>query len=280
MTFLPSATAATPWIRSLGCRTVPRHRLVCFPHAGGSASFFTSWAARLPEDCELWAVQYPGRENRVEEPFIDRMSALAGAVAEALLPRLSVPLVLFGHSMGASVAYEVARRLALHRPDAVRHLFVSGRMAPHRQPVIPPGEMTHLRPDHEIVALLTSFGGSDASLLEDRAMWPYILPPVRNDYRLIESYRAHPGPALPFDITALMGAEDATLDAGDVRAWRETGRGRFAFETFPGGHFYLIPRQAEVIARVSATLRQLSDRRAADAAGSPEEAPEEKVIPR
>ncbi|WP_169314026.1 thioesterase II family protein [Streptomyces piniterrae] len=255
---LPSATVgapSSPWIRNHGARTTPRTRLVCFAHSGGGASFFRDWAPGLPDDCELWAIQYPGREDRLHEPFLPDMGALATAITGQLVRHQDLPMVLFGHSMGASVAYEVARRMAFRAPGTVRHLIVSGRMAPHRQPVIPEGEMTHLRSDQEIVDRLTALGGSRSDVLDDPDLRAFVLPAVRNDYRLIESYHARPGPLLPIDITALTGDADDGVRPEDVRAWEQSGSGDFAFRSFPGGHFYLIPRRTDVTEEISRVLR-------------------------
>ncbi|MEV0373866.1 alpha/beta fold hydrolase [Streptomyces sp. NPDC050636] len=246
---------ATPWIRNYGARTTPRTRLVCFAHSGGGASFFRNWATGLPDDCQLWAIQYPGREDRLDEPFLPDMGALATAITGRLARCQDLPLVLFGHSMGASVAYEVARRMAFRAPGTVRHLIVSGRMAPHRQPVIPASEMTHLRSDQEIVDRLTALGGSLPGVLDDPDLRALVLPAVRNDYRLIESYHARPGPLLPIAITALTGDADDGVRPEDVRAWEQSGSGDFTFRSFPGGHFYLIRRRADVTEEISRVLR-------------------------
>lgn len=254
----PTGASPGPWIKNYGARGTPRVRLVCFAHSGGRASFYRDWPPGLPGDCQLWAVQYPGRAERLQEPFVSEMSALATAVTGVLLRHQDLPLVLFGHSMGASVAYEVARRMAFRAPDVVRHLIVSGRPAPHCQPIVAEGDMTHLRDDEEIIARLKELGGSDPGLLDDPDLRPLVLPAVRNDYRLIENYRAAAGPRLPIPLTALTGEADTDVDPEDVRAWERTGSGGFTFTSFPGGHFYLIARQAEVTAEISRVVRSVT----------------------
>ena len=121
----------SPWVRTRRPRPSARINLVCLPHAGGSASYYREWGARLPEAVEVHVVQYPGREERLAEPLIDTMAEMADTVAEVLRPLFARPLVLFGHSMGALVAYHLARRrleLGLRKPDA---LAVAAYAAPH-----------------------------------------------------------------------------------------------------------------------------------------------------
>lgn len=128
---IPGVTGlAQEWLRNPRPRRRPRLRLLCFPHAGGSARFFYPWLRELPVAIELLAVQYPGRDDRLDEPVLDRMDLLTDPLTEAVAEVADVPLVLFGHSMGASVAFEVARRLDSRSPDLVRHLFVSARPPP------------------------------------------------------------------------------------------------------------------------------------------------------
>ncbi|MFC5722991.1 thioesterase II family protein [Streptomyces gamaensis] len=253
----PAASTATPWITVHRAAApggpAPRRRLVCFPHAGGTAGFYRDWADRLPADCALWAVQYPGRENRIDEPCLDDMSVLAAHLTEVLLPRADVPLTLFGHSMGASVAHEVARRLTAHRPGSVHHLIVSARQGPSRQPAVPPGQMTHLLPDDGVVAALRALGG-DVRALADPDLRAVLLPAIRADHRLIESYRPAPGVRLRTDITALAATDDPSAPVTDVAAWAEATHGSFALHTFPGGHFYLAEHRAAVIEAITRAL--------------------------
>ncbi|GGM49159.1 thioesterase [Longimycelium tulufanense] len=254
MTLSTAVLGSSRWIVAHGARQPVRRRLVCFPHAGGGASFFREWPALLPPTVELWVIQYPGRESRLREPFVDTMSALAGTIAGELEPHRTVPLVFFGHSMGSSVAYEVARRLEARRPGLVRHLVVSGRMAPHRQPVIPTEKMTHRKDDDGLVATLKRLGAHNVDLLEQQDVRSLILPAVRNDYRLIESYRPGPCRPLQMDVTACLGVQDHAIDEDDMHAWAEVTRGRFRLHRFPGDHFYLVPHRAEVLATLADLL--------------------------
>ncbi|MDU3291436.1 MAG: pyochelin biosynthesis editing thioesterase PchC, partial [Pseudomonas aeruginosa] len=120
------------WVRPFRLTPMPRLRLACFPHAGGSASFFRSWSERLPPDIDLLALQYPGREDRFNEAPATCLEDLADGAALALRDFADAPLALFGHSLGAALAYETALRLE-NAGAPLRHLFVSAHPAPHRQ---------------------------------------------------------------------------------------------------------------------------------------------------
>ncbi|MEV1293166.1 alpha/beta fold hydrolase [Pseudonocardia sp. NPDC049635] len=251
-------TADTSWLRRWPVRPAARVQLVCLPHAGGGASAFRGWSALLPEAVELVVVQYPGREDRFGEPMVDRMTVLAERIAVDLAGVLDRPYVLFGHSMGSAVAYEVARALRALGLPAPRRLVASGREAPVR----PRGGQVHLGDDDALVAELDRLGGTAAEILADPELRAAVLGYVRNDYRLIETYR--PGPPEPLDcpVTVFTGDRDPELDAERAREWAALGDGRVDVVTFPGGHFYLGPQRTEV---VTTLLRRIDPALAAHA---------------
>ncbi|BBG02543.1 MULTISPECIES: thioesterase II family protein [Pseudonocardia] len=228
------------WLRCVAPLPTARIRLVCFPHAGGAASGYATWPARMAPFAEVLAVQYPGREERHDEPFAAGVDELADGVAAALAALVPGRYALFGHSLGATVAHEVARRA--HRPP--EHLVVSGRLPP---PELRPGSV-HLRDDDGLVAELTELGGTAAALLTDPEMRALVLPRVRADYRVAETYRPRPGPPLQVPVTAVIGDADPRVDERRARRWAETTAAGFDLEVLPGDHFYLTDQREALLA--------------------------------
>ncbi|WP_035795639.1 thioesterase II family protein [Kitasatospora mediocidica] len=238
----------TPWLRCYQPRPDARLRLVCFPHAGSGAGAFRGWPQLLPPWIELLAVQYPGREDRFTEPLLTDLTALA----EAVLPEVAAfaslagrPLALFGHSMGAAIAHEVALRL----PDPA-HLIVSAR-----EPVehVSAGEV-HLGDDAALRAELARLGGTSRLLFEDAELWQLMAPVIRADYRLIETYRPPPGRLLSCPVTAFAALADTELTLGQAGDWAHATTGGFTLRTFPGDHFYLVPQRHQVAAAIADCL--------------------------
>ena len=248
-----SAEAADRWFRRFAPSPEPvagaPALLVCFPHAGGSASFYHPFAREFAGVCEVVAVQYPGRQDRRTEPPCTDLEALADLVYGVLPLEPERPVVLFGHSMGAVLAYEVARRLERDGTGPAV-LIVSGRRAPSTRR----HEEVHRRSDDVLLAEVAGLSGTSSALLEDEELRRMILPPLRADYRAIETYRYRPGPPLACPISVLTGDRDPRVSAAEAEAWRDHTGGGFRLRTLPGGHFYLNERRAEVAAAVTADL--------------------------
>ncbi|ANW17665.1 thioesterase II family protein [Streptomyces clavuligerus] len=234
--------APSEWFRAYSPRPAAHGRLICFPHAGGGASAFRELAGRAPQSLEVTAVQYPGRQDRFSEPMPRSMDELTTALAEAVVAGLDRPTALFGHSMGATVAFEVARKLRRTHPGFPVRLFASARRAPHtplRTPVV-------FDDDEQAVAYIRSLGGQGAPLLADpelRAMAAHIL---RADLRLLADYRCPDGPPLTCPITVIRGADDPSCTLEDAREWGRHTVAGLGVETLPGGHFYLETAGAEL----------------------------------
>jgi pyochelin biosynthesis protein PchC len=237
------------WIR--GYRRVPGGvSLVCFPHAGGAASYFRPWPASLAPGIEVLAVQYPGREDRAAEPCLTTIADLADQIQAALGPSLPGTFAFFGHSMGAILAFEVARRIAREQGRGPAHLFVSGRPAPprHRRHDL------HRAGNPALIAELASLGGTDPRILQDSEALELILPAMRGDYTASETYRFAPGPPLSCDITAMTGDRDALNTAAEAAAWSAHTTGAFQLRVYPGGHFYLDDCRTQVLEMISSAL--------------------------
>lgn len=240
------------WFRTLKQCPIPRVRIICFPHAGGAASFFRPWAALTPDGVELIAIRYPGREDRLLEPPAQTMEQLAAPIAEACAPFLGgTPLAFFGHSMGASVAYEVALRLREQREAALSGLFVSARPGPGRDNRRSFANAT----DDELIADVLQRGGTDAQAFANPELRELILPPVRADYRLLDGYQASTDhKPLDTPLTAYYGHEEADLDHDAVAAWSSVTASTFTMKSFDGGHFYLVDHRQELLAHLFASV--------------------------
>lgn len=240
------------WFRCAESRPWASLRLICFPHAGGSAVAYRPWAKEIGPEIEVHAVQYPGRADRLAEPLIDDLHRLARLIAGALVPLMDRPTALFGHSMGAIVAYETARLLE-ERGTPPTHLFASGARPPHRRDVDEEGRIADAA-DDALVEALTLLGGSDAEALADPELREFVLPYVRNDLRMIEDYRRRPGPNPSVPVTAVIGDGDPHVDEGRAREWADATEGPFALKVFEGDHFYLIPRRSELLGEIRQAL--------------------------
>jgi pyochelin biosynthesis protein PchC len=224
------------WVRRFTDRPRAALRLVCFPHAGGSASYFRPLAQALAPDIGLAAIQYPGRQDRRHEKPAGSLAELADAVTAVLGtdPRHE-PTVFFGHSMGATLAFEVIRRYARESGDAPLGLIASGRRAPS----IPRDDTLHTRPDYVLLREMRNLNGTDADLLGDPEIREMILPVLRADYRVIETYRFDGGPPLSIPIHGYIGDADPRVTVDEVRAWEAHTAATFELRVFAGGHFYL-----------------------------------------
>lgn len=232
----------SPWLRVLREGQQPRARLVCLPHAGGSASFFRPWLAHLPGDIDLLAVQYPGREERFNEAHVPCLATLAEHITQALLALPARPLLLFGHSMGAALAYAVGVQLeAVGRGAA--HVFVSAHAPPHRQP---PSDL-HRQDDATLIADILRQDAQAASLWANPQLRALFLPTLRSDYQAIETWRPTELKRLTAPIDVLLGREDTEVSLEQACAWADLSHHATDIRLFQGDHFYLKQQPRPVI---------------------------------
>jgi medium-chain acyl-[acyl-carrier-protein] hydrolase len=243
------------WLYRRELRASPRVRLFCFPYAGVGPSAYRLWHGALPAEVDVCVIQLPGREGRFHEPAFTNMAALISALTPALLPHLDVPFVFFGHSMGSVVACEVARSLTAAGSPRPAHVIVSGRRA--LQETDPDSPLSHLSDEQFVAEIDRRYGGIPAAILADREMLALLLPCLRADIAALESYVPTARPQLNCPLTVLGGNEDTRAPVGGLHAWQEQTSGSVRVRTFPGDHFYLNARRAEVLAEVAAVVTPL-----------------------
>jgi surfactin synthase thioesterase subunit len=221
--------------------------LFCFPHAGGGTTAFRRWAGALPAGVALWPARLPGRENRIFEPPFERMTPLVEAVGQAIEPYLTGCFAFYGHSMGAAIAFEVARLLRRRSLPLPASLFVSGARAPQfRRNHTPPQQPS----DAELVDELRKLEGVPEEALADEEVMKVILPALRADSSLYRNYMYEEEPPLDCAIRAYGGEDDADITRAHLEAWSQQTRSSFALEMLPGGHFFVnSARFLETLAR-------------------------------
>lgn len=241
-----------PWVicdRKTG--SDPACRLFCLPYAGGSASVFREWSHCLPPSIEVCAIQLPGRETRLKEPAFTRLPPLVRELAQALLPSLNRPFALFGHSVGALVAFELARHLRGHYGMHPVHLWAAACPAPQVPDTDAP---IHTLPEPAFRERLRRFNGTPADVLEHEELMAMVGPILRADFALRETYAYAAEAPLDCPITVFGGVEDHEVSAAELCAWQEQTSRSFRAHMLPGDHFFVQSSRAELIQAVSADL--------------------------
>jgi surfactin synthase thioesterase subunit len=212
-----------------------RVRLFCLPFAGGGASTYYRWPQDFSRDVEIRAVQLPGRESRLFEPRIRSATALAQAVADAIGPHLDRPFALFGHSMGALLAFETARALRRRGHAQPAHLFLAAMHAPNVPSVVPP--LAKL-PEPELLQAVRQHYQPSEDALQIPELRALFLPVLRDDMALVEDYAYRPEPPLSCGIDVYVGDRDRSTPVEAAERWRDHTSAPFALNVLPGGHFF------------------------------------------
>lgn len=230
--------AAGAWLAFPRPTPEARLRLICLPYTGAGASLFRRWPELLPPDIEVCAVQLPGRENRRCEQSFTRIGPLVEALAGVVRPLLDKPYALFGHSLGALVAFELARRLRSRDLPEPIVLCVSACDAPQgrtaeTEPAI------HVLPDAAVIEHVRRLGGTPEEVLGNAGLMRALLPAIRADLAVLETYTYEHEEPLTCPIAVFSGAEDRAIGSADLAAWQEQTRGHCPVRLLPGDHFFM-----------------------------------------
>jgi len=231
-----------------------RLRLFCLPFAGGGASMFRTWGKALPPTIEVCPVQLPGREERLADPPYTNLRALAESLAVQLQPYVQKPFALFGHSVGALLAFELTTSLRRQSAPMPRVLFLSAHRAPHlplhRKPL-------YQLPDAEFLQEVRAIGGTPAAVFATQALLDLVLPALRADFTALDTYRFVPEAPLACPLVLYAGRKDTEAPPQDVATWKEYTTRPTILQLFPGDHFFLRADRDLLLQTTAAILVQL-----------------------
>jgi medium-chain acyl-[acyl-carrier-protein] hydrolase len=249
---IDAATAFDSWIAYRKPNPQARLRLFCFPHAGTGASIFRNWSEGLPADVDICPVEFPGRGTRLMQAPCTRLTPLVQALARGLAPLLDKPFAFFGHSLGALVAFDLARHLRRQSGIGPVRLLVSAARAPQ----IPARDRPmHALPEAELLGELSRLNGIPEKVLQDKDIMQIMLPILRADLAVYETYVYLADPPLACPIVGFGGLDDDRVNHGDLEAWRNQTSESFALTMFPGDHFFLNPARPLLLQALSRELQ-------------------------
>ena len=228
-------------------------RLFCFPYAGGSPLIFRDWPNSMPLPVEVCLVQLPGRGIRLNETPFTRLTSLVEALARDITPYLDKPFVFFGHSMGAMISFELARALRREHGLSPKHLFLSGRTAPQ---VARDEPVTYHLPEPEFIDEVRRLNGTPKEVLNNPELMQLLIPLLRADFEVCQTYEYQPDAPLDCPITVIGGLQDIEVKRQNLELWREFTTSRFLLRMLPGDHFFLHTAQPLLLRVLSQELHQ------------------------
>lgn len=246
----------TSWLSLNRPRPRARLRLFCFPYAGGAATAFYNWANQLPTSIEVCPVQFPGRGSRSTEKPLTALAHIVEALLKELPAFLDKPFAFFGHSMGGLVCFELARALQTNFGLQPIQMYVSGCRAPHLPDPDPPAANL---PEPELLTELERLNGTPREILEHKELLAYMLPILRADFNVCETYVYKSGPPLSCPIAAFGGLEDPKATREAVEQWRSATTGDFILRMFPGGHFFIHTAEKTLLNVLASDLLRINE---------------------
>ncbi|MFF5204862.1 thioesterase II family protein [Streptosporangium sp. NPDC000396] len=227
-------------------------RLFCLPYAGAGAGVFHPWPAALAPDVEVLGVQLPGRENRIVEPAEIDLVELAAAIADAAVAD-GRPYALYGHSLGARLAFEAVRQLRRTGAPLPARLYVGAARAPHLHGSGAFDGLSRVS-DDELVARVVAGGGVPEAVADEPELLELLIPTLRADFTWLDDYVHQPEPPLPVPIVAFAGSLDHAVPVEQVADWERHTTAGFVLHRLDGGHFFLQDRLADLTALLKADL--------------------------
>jgi medium-chain acyl-[acyl-carrier-protein] hydrolase len=241
---------SNPWFICSDAGVPPSFRLFCLPYAGGNASLFNSWSVSLPRRVQVCGVELPGRRRRFAQPPYKNLQELTNDLSQALKAHVDLPYAIFGISFGALLGFELAHSM-LQLGQRPSHLFVANCRAPHLPDLDAP---IHALPEPELLSSLQSLGGTPREIVQHPELMELLLPTLRADFKLAETYKYLPKEPFDFPITALWGSEDPGLTSEQLSPWQEHTRGRYELKVLSGDHYLLETARDALLEAISTEL--------------------------
>lgn len=244
----------SPWIVRGNTFGSGKVGLICLPYAGGGAGAFYRWSLFLDTAIDLIRIQLPGHETRIREPLLKRLDEVVNVLADALFPFLDRPFMVYGHSMGGLLGFELIRKLRADHGIIPAHFFVSSFRAPH----LPPEDPTiHDLPEEQFIDKLRQYGGVPEQVLAERELMELMLPILRADFQILETYIYKEGLPMECPITAFGGIQDPKIKPRMIEAWRNETSCTFRSMFYPGGHFFISERPQAVVSAINNETRAI-----------------------
>ena len=226
----------TSWLSCTHPNSAATARLFCFPYAGGGAWIYRKWGQALPSFVEVHSVELPGHGQRLVESPMTQLESVITSLAKAMGPYLDKPFAFFGHSLGGLIAFELLKFLHQNKRIHPFHLWVSATRAPHlphcRAPI-------HTLPDGDLIKEVQRYNGTSIEVLNNAEFMQLLLPALRADFTILETYSYRGYPPLSCPITAFFGENDTITSEMEVAAWKQHTSNKFSLQTFPGDHFFI-----------------------------------------
>jgi medium-chain acyl-[acyl-carrier-protein] hydrolase len=249
------ASQISPWFLFSKTNSQAKVRLFCLHHAGVGAFLFGQWKKYLPPEIEIYAVQLPGRENRLGESPFTRIDQLVKTLTPIMIPYLDKPFAFFGHSLGALLSFEITRELRRQNAPTPIHLFVSSRIAP--QLSIKINSLIHELPETAFLQeICRRYDGIPEMVLQNTELMQIFLPALRADFAMLETYIYANEEPLNCPISAFGGREDREVSEQAIAAWQHQTSSYFKMQMFDGGHFFFRSDIAPILSIITQTLME------------------------